>query len=235
MTPAPKLHATPRRMAAVLLLLVVAAAAAFATQDRHAAGWKPVEGRLLSRFARDVSPASPLPEYPRPQMVRADWLNLNGLWDYAIRPKGAANPGAAFDGRSSCRSRRVGALRRRRTRRPRATAVVPPHLPSARRHGPASACCCTSARWTGTPRSRQRQRGRHAQRRLRPLHVRHHRRALGRRRAGTRRRRSGTRPTPGPSRAASRCCKPHGIWYTPTTGIWQTVWLEPVPVRPSTA
>ena len=23
--------------------------------------------------------------------------------------------------------------------------------------------------------------------------------------------------------------KPHSIWYTPTTGIWQTVWLEPVP------
>src|SRR5690606_10276787 len=25
----------------------------------------------------------------------------------------------------------------------------------------------------------------------------------------------------------------HGIWYTPTTGIWQTVWLEPVSKRGS--
>ncbi|MBR5759757.1 MAG: hypothetical protein IKX88_14295, partial [Thermoguttaceae bacterium] len=40
------------------------------------ADWKPVDGILLSKFAQDVDPAKPLPEYPRPQMVRADWVNL---------------------------------------------------------------------------------------------------------------------------------------------------------------
>jgi hypothetical protein len=46
--------------------------------------WKPASGPLMTRWAKDVSPANVLPEYPRPQLVRADWLNLNGLWDYAI-------------------------------------------------------------------------------------------------------------------------------------------------------
>lgn len=55
-------------------------------QSVAADDWKPVDGILLSKFAKDVDPAAPLPEYPRPQMVRTDWVNLNGLWDYAIAP-----------------------------------------------------------------------------------------------------------------------------------------------------
>jgi beta-galactosidase/beta-glucuronidase len=34
----------------------------------------------------------PLPEYPRPQMVRPEWVNLNGLWEYAILPQGSPAP-----------------------------------------------------------------------------------------------------------------------------------------------
>ena len=50
--------------------------------------WKPVPGHLMTKWAADVDPACPLPEYPRPQMTRPQWVNLNGLWDYAIVPKG---------------------------------------------------------------------------------------------------------------------------------------------------
>jgi beta-galactosidase/beta-glucuronidase len=58
-----------------------------------AAAWQPVPGPFpMTRWAKDVSPAKVLPEYPRPQMVRKDWLNLNGLWDYSVIAKEDQQP-----------------------------------------------------------------------------------------------------------------------------------------------
>ncbi len=54
--------------------------------------WSPVPGRIQTRWEKDVNPACPLPEYPRPQMVRKDWMNLNGLWDYAVLAREQAMP-----------------------------------------------------------------------------------------------------------------------------------------------
>ena len=56
------------------------------------AQWQPAAGPLKTRWAAEVSPEKPHPEYPRPQMVRDEWMNLNGLWDLAIAPKEAAKP-----------------------------------------------------------------------------------------------------------------------------------------------
>jgi hypothetical protein len=61
------------------------------------ANWQPAKGPLMTRWSKEVSPDNAHREYPRPQMVRKDWLNLNGLWEYAIRPKEEAKP-ANFDG-----------------------------------------------------------------------------------------------------------------------------------------
>lgn len=47
---------------------------------------------LKTPWTDQVDPQQPWPEYPRPQMVRARWLNLNGLWEYAINEKGASQP-----------------------------------------------------------------------------------------------------------------------------------------------
>ncbi len=57
-----------------------------------ARAWEPAEGPLKTRWTKDVTPEKALPEYPRPQMVRDKWTNLNGLWQYAIRPKGESQP-----------------------------------------------------------------------------------------------------------------------------------------------
>src|SRR5262245_48908868 len=64
-------------------------------RELSATAWHPVEGNLMTRWARQVDPARPLPEYPRPQMVRAQWQNLNGLWQFAITNKDS--PPAAYD------------------------------------------------------------------------------------------------------------------------------------------
>lgn len=56
------------------------------------AQWKPADGALMTRWAKDLSATSALPDYPRPQLVRPHWLNLNGLWDLAIRPQNEPLP-----------------------------------------------------------------------------------------------------------------------------------------------
>src|SRR5689334_9431217 len=56
------------------------------------ADWKPAAGPLMTRWAKDVSPDKAHPEYPRPQMVRDKWTNLNGLWDYAVLEQASGVP-----------------------------------------------------------------------------------------------------------------------------------------------
>ena len=56
----------------------------FTTALVQAQSWKAVEGRIMSQWAKEVNPENVWQEYPRPQFERAQWKNLNGLWDYAI-------------------------------------------------------------------------------------------------------------------------------------------------------
>lgn len=50
----------------------------------QAQSWKAVEGKIMSQWAKTVNPENAWQEYPRPQFERDQWKNLNGLWDYAI-------------------------------------------------------------------------------------------------------------------------------------------------------
>lgn len=56
-------------------------------KDNNKYSRAPIKGQIMSKWAKEVTPNNPLPEYPRPQLIRKDWKNLNGLWNYTIRPK----------------------------------------------------------------------------------------------------------------------------------------------------
>jgi hypothetical protein len=61
--------------------------------------WPPPSGVPMTQWGKEVSSDKPvLPEYPRTQLVRKQWLNLNGMWNYAITPKEAAAPDK-YDGK----------------------------------------------------------------------------------------------------------------------------------------
>lgn len=61
------------------------------------AQWKPAGDKIKTKWAEQIDSQNVLPEYPRPQLERTDWVNLNGEWEYAIKPKGEVEPNS-FDG-----------------------------------------------------------------------------------------------------------------------------------------
>jgi len=54
--------------------------------------WQPAALQLPTRWSKNVSPDNALPEYPRPQMMRKQWDNLNGLWEFVIRDSAVQHP-----------------------------------------------------------------------------------------------------------------------------------------------
>lgn len=65
-------------------ILFVVLAAFFALPSTVQAKWQPAGNKIKTHWAEKVNPVAPLPEYPRPQMVRSQWQNLNGLWSYGL-------------------------------------------------------------------------------------------------------------------------------------------------------
>ena len=79
-----------KRLILALALTAVAVASANAQ-------YAPVGDRIKTKWAENIDVNNVWAEYPRPIMQRDAWQNLNGLWNYAITPRGAAAP-AAWDG-----------------------------------------------------------------------------------------------------------------------------------------
>ncbi len=181
---------------------------------------------LKTRWFDKVDKDCPLAEYPRPQLVREKWLCLNGQYDYAIT-SAKAEPPAVYDGKIlvpfSIESELSG--------------VQQPLLPD---------CCLWYRRFFSLDESFD---GKNT-----ILHfgavdwqcrIYINGTQVGEHTGGycafsfdiTNLLKDGdnelvvwvTDPTDtGWQQRGKQTIKPHGLWYTATSGIWQTVWLEPV-------
>lgn len=70
----------------------------FSVFQLSAQTWQPAGNKIMTPWASQVDPLNTLPEYPRPQMERDQWENLNGLWDYTILERGSSMP-SSFEGK----------------------------------------------------------------------------------------------------------------------------------------
>jgi beta-galactosidase/beta-glucuronidase len=209
----------------VLFSIVISCQVAFA----QSVAWQPVEGHILTRWAKEVSPAQVLPEYPRPQMVRKDWKNLNGLWEYAIQAKDNAAP-QSYNGRilvpfpvESAMSGVKKPVGKENKLWYHHTFDVPAGWADQR-----VLLHFGAVDWQSTVYINGKQVGMH-EGGYDPFSF-DITDALNK---GGKQEitvavwdptSEGTQPR------GKQVVKPEGIWYTPVTGIWQTVWLEPVPV-----
>ncbi len=182
---------------------------------------------LRTRWADSVSRTTPLPEYPRPQMVRRDWTNLNGFWDYAITPRNAERPGKwdgkilvpfAVESQLSGVQRAVTPEQRLWYRRTFVNPGLNSHTRLLLHFG---AVDWQAAVWVNGNKVGEHRGGYDPftfdiTDALRP----------GRQELLV----SVWDPTDrGQQPRGKQVLKPGSIWYTAVTGIWQTVWLEPVP------
>ena len=190
--------------------------------------YKPVEGKIMTEWATQVTPENVHQEYPRPQMTRENWVNLNGLWDYAIKPKGQAIP-TSFDGE-----------------------ILVPFAVESALSGVGKTVGKDNELWYNTTFATPKKSSKdkvllHFGASDWETEVFVNGKSVGKHQGGydpfefdiTDHLKSGKSQAlqvrvwdpsdEGPQPRGKQINNPHGIWYTPVTGIWQTVWLETVP------
>lgn len=74
------------------LFVLIAAISSSLASTAMSGEWKPVDNTMLTTWGEQLNPDSVWREYPRPQMQRKNWMNLNGLWQYAVTAKDADKP-----------------------------------------------------------------------------------------------------------------------------------------------
>lgn len=206
----------------VLLLL-----ACIIVSQAFAQNWKPVGNKISSPWADKINPAAVLPEYPRPQMVRPNWKNLNGLWDYAIVTKESDKPSSyqgkilvpfAVESSLSGVGKTVG---KDSTLWYRNSFSIPAAMKGKKILLHFGAVDWQTDVFINGKKAAMHQGGfdpfsvditPYLSKGMQELVV------------------KVWDPTDeGPQPRGKQVRNPEGIWYTPVTGIWQTVWLEAVP------
>ena len=79
-------------------LSALAGLVSLSTSTSAQAPWKPAPGPLSTPWTKLVSPRNALPEYPRPQMARHLWMSLNGLWSYGLSEAASTSAPADMSG-----------------------------------------------------------------------------------------------------------------------------------------
>ena len=207
-------------------ILIAAACGSFAAPAPEPA-WQPAKGPLMTRWAKEVSPDNALPEYPRPQMARKEWRSLNGLWDYAITAKEAPRP-PSFEGRIlvpyPIESALSGVMKRLDENSRlwcRRTFEIPPSWAGRRVLLHFGAVDWEATVWLNGQEIGAHRGGYDAFR----FDITEALKSAGAQELLV----SVWDPTQGGQPHGKQSRAPKGIVYTPSSGIWQTVWLEPVP------
>uniref|UniRef100_UPI00404821F4 glycoside hydrolase family 2 protein n=1 Tax=Algoriphagus sp. TaxID=1872435 RepID=UPI00404821F4 len=189
---------------------------------------------LKTNWTDQVNPANPLPEYPRPQLVRNSWQNLNGQWDYAILPKGTA-PEGAFQGKITVPfavesllsgvQKTVGPDQELWYERQLTLSLNRTNKRVLLHFG---AVDWEAEVWVNGIRAGSHQGGFDGfSIDISDLLIKGEKQTI--------RVRVWDPSDAGPQPRGKQVQNPKGIWYTPVTGIWQTVWLEAVPIQHITA
>nr|WKN34334.1 glycoside hydrolase family 2 TIM barrel-domain containing protein [Tunicatimonas sp. TK19036] len=190
--------------------------------------WQPQAVSLMTRWAEDLAPATAHQEYPRPQLVREQWLNLNGLWDYAITDQESGMP-MQYSGKilvpfpvESALSGVKEMVQPNQKLWYHRTFQLPEEWEAEQLLLHFGAVDWEATVWLNGQKVGEHRggydpftleiMGATSAKNVHELVV------------------EVRDPTDeGKQPMGKQTLNPRGIWYTPTTGIWQTVWLEPVP------
>ncbi|TDG37293.1 beta-galactosidase [Pedobacter changchengzhani] len=197
------------------------------------AQWKPAGDKIKTEWGEKLNPKNVLAEYPRPIMARQNWKNLNGLWNYAITDTSKAQP-ANFDGKIlvpfAAESSLSGVMKNVGASKDlwyNTTFTIPSDWKGKDVLLNFGAVDWRTEVWINDKKVGTHEGGyspfsfnitKYLSKSAQKITV------------------KVWDPTDeGPQPRGKQLNNPNSIWYTPVTGIWQTVWLEPVAKQHITA